>query len=563
MSDVSPPEPSVRRSAAARLLFWCAAALLVALKLALISDLSVQIVYGPLDDGLYVDRALRLLDGQGFGPYDSHILSKLPGFSFWLAGTRLLGLPYLFTVNVIYIAAGLYFAAGMLAARAHRGIVLAALALYLFNPVTFGSEWIRVLREPLGTGFLVLQCAALLHIYVAIDQRRMPLWHILAFSLVFGFALLVREDDRLLWGLLALALAGALWRARRHFPKALAPIALLAAVSTGCALGFDALARSFVERHYGLPIIYELGEGEYPRMLAAARSVASARYNRLAMVTQESLSKLKAEVPLLSKAIERLPQPGYGTESCRIYGVCSEIAFGWMPFFLKDAAFDAGLTPSLPQGQQYFQAVRLQIEQACREKRLDCLDRGQGPVPTMQLQWTRALVKEWVLHARMAILPEPYLVEEPGVVFANVPVPAGRRFQAVTMTDYFDSKLQEGIGDRPGSRPYANPLAGWRAALVRPLQLVAAALLFLSAMAAALWAFSTRRMVCSPLAAVGIVVVAYSVLRVTALAYVALFFGSFFSRLMFSIYSVMLLASLPLIAETALEWLRARGAKEP
>ena len=98
---------------------------------------------------------------------------------------------------------------------------------------------------------------------------------------------------------------------------------------------------------------------------------------------------------------------------------------------------------------------------------------------------------------------------------------------------------------------------------MRPLQLVAAALLFLSAMAAALWAFSTRRMVCSPLAAVGIVVVAYSVLRITALAYVALFFGSFFSRLMFSIYSVMLLASLPLIAETALEWLRARGAKEP
>lgn len=563
MGNVIPPELSARQSGAAGALFWCATSLLVVLKLVLVSDLSVQIVYGPLDDGLYVDRALRLLAGQGFGPYDPHILSKLPGFSFWLAGTRLLGLPHLFTVNLIYIAAGLYFAAGMLAARTHRGIVLAALALYLFNPVTFGSEWIRVLREPLATGFLVLQCAALLHVYVALDRRRMPLWHILVFSLVFGFALLVREDDRLLWGLLAFGLAGALWRARRQFPGMLAPIALLGAMSTGCALGFDALARSFVERHYGLPIIYELGEGEYPRMLAAARSVASTRYNRLAMLTQESLSKLKTEVPLLRKAIERLPQPGYGTESCRIYGVCSEIAFGWMPFFLKDAAFDAGLTPSLPQAQRYYRDVRLQIEQACREKRLNCVDQGQGPVPTMRLQWTRALVQEWLRHARIALLPEPYVVEKPDVVFAGVPVQAGRRFQAITMTDYFDTAFQESIQDWPASRLYANPLAGWRAALARPVQLMAALLLALSAAAAALWTFSTRRMVSSPLAAVGIVVVAYSLLRITALAYVALFFGSFFSRLMFSIYSVMLIASLPLIAETALKWFRARGANEP
>ena len=87
MSNVIPPEQRARRSDAARALFWCATSLLVALKLVLVSDLSVQIVYGPLDDGLYVERALRLLAGEGFGPYNPHILAKLPGFSFWLAGT--------------------------------------------------------------------------------------------------------------------------------------------------------------------------------------------------------------------------------------------------------------------------------------------------------------------------------------------------------------------------------------------------------------------------------------------------------------------------------------------
>ena len=76
-------------------LFWFVVILLVATKLVLVSDLSVTIGYSPHDDSLYVERAFSMLSGQGFGVYDSRVLVKYPGLSIWLAGARMIGLPFL------------------------------------------------------------------------------------------------------------------------------------------------------------------------------------------------------------------------------------------------------------------------------------------------------------------------------------------------------------------------------------------------------------------------------------------------------------------------------------
>lgn len=88
--------------------FCMSAGLLICLRLILMSDLWIWIIYAPHDDSLYVTRALHFLNGAGFGPYDSRVLAKLPGMSLWLAGLRSLGLPYLLGLNLLYVTAGLY-----------------------------------------------------------------------------------------------------------------------------------------------------------------------------------------------------------------------------------------------------------------------------------------------------------------------------------------------------------------------------------------------------------------------------------------------------------------------
>ena len=121
----------------------------IGLKLVMVSDLAVLIQYAPQDDGLYIVRAYYLLRENGFGPYDARTLVKLTGMSFWLAGGRLLGLPYLLTTNILYILAGCYLLVGALQCGARKPVALVAFVLYLFNPITLGNEWVRVLREPL------------------------------------------------------------------------------------------------------------------------------------------------------------------------------------------------------------------------------------------------------------------------------------------------------------------------------------------------------------------------------------------------------------------------------
>lgn len=532
--------------------FWCGTIALIGIRLLLTSDLSVQINYAPHDDSLYVLRAYHLLRGEAFGPYDARILVKYPGISLWLAGTRSLGIPFLLSVNALYIGAGLYLAHAFLQGGVNRWLVFAAFALYLFNPITFGYEWLRVIREPLGTGMLVLIAGATANIFIKAAQGRPPWLHATVLALAFAFALYLREDDRLLYGFLVLVAAALAWQTIRRRTSSRAMKVFLLAVFFGpLALGeaYEYAWRGFVERHYGLPVLHEFSDGEYPRLLAAIRSIQSAKDNRMVMVTQEALTKLTSEAPSFRPVIERLPKPTAGSFSCRLHGVCSEWSNGWMPFLIKDEAFRAGLTPNLPAAQAYFRRVRVEIERACGERRLSCNDKGQNLVPPMELRWTRAYVVEGWRLARMALAPDIDRISAIPLVY-DVPIGLGRIYQAMTMADYFDTHLQENFGEQPSTRIYENPIAELRSALIAPYQAIGQ-LLILAAFAALivrLWI--AHRAPLGPLALASSVIGLYLLFRFAALAYVAVFMGAFSGRMMFASYAVSVAFSLPFLAET-------------
>jgi hypothetical protein len=415
--------------------FWLAAGALIALKLALVSGISIEAVYGPHDDSLYVERALRFLNGEAFGPYDASTLVKYPGISLWLAAMRRLGVPFLLSVNAVYVAGGAYVIAGLVRAGVGRWIALLTFALWLFNPITLGYEWPRVIREPLGTGLYAVMAGAMLHVFAGVQSRRPPWVHLALFAFVFAFTLYLREDDKLLWGLLLLFVAALVYQASRYRPlsrRLVAFVVAVAIVPTVLAKTYEYSLRSFIKAHYGQPILHDMGEGEFPRLLAAIRSIDSAKDNRLVMVTQEALGKLRTAVPGLRPVIDRLPPPGPGTFSCRMQGVCTEWANGWMPFWIKDAAYRAGLTPTLPAAQDYFRRMREEIERSCESGALRCTRKGDGLVPPMELRWTRALVGEvWAL-TKMVLAPDPY-VKRVSYLTYDMPPQTAAAFRFVTI----------------------------------------------------------------------------------------------------------------------------------
>jgi hypothetical protein len=533
-------------------LFWAGMIALIGFRLLLTSDVSTQINYAPQDDSLYVTRAFQFLRGEAFGPYDPRILVKYPGLTFWLATTRTLGLPFLLTVNALYIGAGLYLARAFLLGGINRWLVLASFGLFLFNPITLGYEWIRVIREPLGTGLFILMAGAIAHMCIVVAQGR-PAWaHLAVFAPAFAFSLFLREDDRMLLALAAI-LAVALWLllARRRPVSRGLLVFVLVAVAGPLALGkaHEYAWRAFAERHYGLALFHEFSDGEFPRLLAAIRSVQTAKDNRMVMAPQEALALLAKEVPSFRPVADRIPKPGNASESCQQHGVCSEWSNGWMPFLIKEEAFRAGLTPTLAAAQQYFLRVRTEIEQACAEKRLRCEGHGQGLVPPMELRWTRAYVLEAWRLVKMALAPDNNRFYAVPVVF-DVPIELGRVYQAITLADYYDTQYQAAIGERPKGRPYANPVAWLRVALVGPYQALGMALIL--AAAAALFArlYFVQHIPPSPLMLGLGVVGAYLLVRLAALAYVAVYFGAFSGRMVFATYAFAMLCALPVLADS-------------
>lgn len=425
--------------------FWIAIILLILVKLLFVTGNSVQMVYSPHDDGLYVSRAFHLLLDGGLGPYDGRLLVKQPGISLWLAVNRLFGVPYLLSINLLYALAGVYFLNALMIQKVSQYLLVLIFGLYLFNPVTIDHQWFRVMREPLSISLLVLMLGSLLYILIYLDRNKFSIKHLLILSISFSFALLVREEDSLLYGLLILFIGVAAWKLWSIF-RLLNRLKQFAALFLFClpfmtALATNSAMRLYVERYYGAPLLHDFGEGEFPKLIAAIRSVESTKDNRHVMVTQEALGKIRAAVPILAPVIDRLPRPSEKSYSCERFKVCSEWTNGWQLFWIKDAAFQAGLTPTLPAAQAYFNKARMEIEDACRKGKLACRNKGGGLLPTFEIRWTRALLQEMLGILKMMTMPGIGIVPIPPPTFP-VDVDYGRMYQVVTMTHHYDSQLQ-------------------------------------------------------------------------------------------------------------------------
>lgn len=514
-------------------------------KLALISDLSVHLVFAPHDDSLYIARALFLLNDGDFGPYDSRTLVKLPGISLWLAGLRALGLPYVMSMNLLYAGAGLYVLFALRRCGVHALILFFIWVLYVLNPITMGFEWFRIMREPLSTILLTASLGAAAHIFVCVQSGKRHWPHILIFAITIAFSMIVREEDKLLWGLLLIFVTAVFLdglsrgETKKWSLLAVAPLLIVPALT---ALACDFALRQAVESRYGMPILHDFGEGEFPKLTAAIRSIDSKKDNRLVMVTQEALAQLPAVAPEFVPVIDRIPPHGPNSFSCRLQGVCTEWSNGWMQFWMKDAAFSAGLTPDLLSAQMYFRKVREHIEVACRNGQLKCTQRGHGFLPPFELRWTRAFTTELVPLLRMFLNPLPHGLGESGLH-----PPANQALRQVAQAVILDGASSSAV-DSPVAT-HESVVSKVRAAIVAPYLTLTAIMLILS-IGSLIYCW-TAEYVHPPslLLWIGSVFFGYSILRLLALTYVATFLGPFEPRIIFSTYTTALLFCPILIAE--------------
>jgi hypothetical protein len=544
--------------------FWIIVLFLALFKLALTSDLAMLLVYAPHDQSLYTFRAFHLLSGGHMGPYDGRLFVKLPGLSFWLAAVRLLGIPYLFSINLFYLLAGAYFLAALLHRTSFNKILLlGSFILYCFNPVTLDRQWFSVLREPLSICLLVMMLAAMLCILDNLSRGRFQLLHPLILGASFGFSLLVREEDRLLYvALFAFSLI-LIWYGRKtgylSRRRNIAFLATIIMLPFLFAYTANAATRFYYSKWYGTPFLHDLGEGEFPKLIAAMRSVDLRKENRHVMITQEALGKLRQALPSLQPVIDRLPPPAMNSYSCERFNVCSEWTNGWMLFWIKDAAYDAGLTPDSVSAQRYFRQVRLDIEKACKDGRLTCRSTGSGLFPRPDMKWTKAYFQEAAATLAMMANPRLETIRYMPLTFP-VSTDQGRMYQLVTMTHYYDTLLQVVKGrealrqayqkeDTGGPFLFKSPLRTWREHVIRWYRQFSPFLQIFALIGLIVRIALARDRALDAVILIAAIFLTLTLVRVAAMAYLSVYMGTLDPRLVFSTFVVANLLSPLLIWE--------------
>ncbi len=176
---------------------------------------------------------------------------------------------------------------------------------------------------------------------------------------------------------------------------------------------------------------------------------------------------------------------------------------------------------------------------------------GTGLLPPFELRWTRAYLQELSTLLAMTATPHPHLLETPPVRY-EVDANFGRVFQFVTMTHDFDTEAQKGV--RPAVARYVSPLAGSRATLGAAYYVLSFAFVLLAVGALALRIGLWGKVPPDAFSLMMAIFAVYTLVRLAALAYAAVYFGHFDNRLVYSTHSVLLLTGLLVMSEAMQAW---------
>ena len=435
------------------LIFWFMISVLVVLRMVMVSDVNLAIYYTPHDGSLYLTRAFHLLTDGTFGPYNSTTLLKAPGISLWIAFMRWFGVPYMLSINLIHIISSLYLIGALRRTGIDPLALLVTFALLLFNSVVFGSEWFALGREPLDLSLSILLVASMLFIMTNTPTRR-ALWiHGLIVVSSFTLLLFLREENVLLWSFLFVAVMLGIWQAvldaeQISWKHPMLVVGLVTAMTSGiCHYGLTRM----IDRTYGLPIINDFSEGEFPKFIAAMRSASGRQVNPYISITQEALGDVAQVVPMVAPLFAQMPSPPtIGSYYHKRWGVSDEWPNSHIFLWIKDASIGgAGITPTLPTAQAYFKNARQNIEQACQDGRLKCVPSGSGMFPPLRYEWIPQLGSEMLSILKLirnppnSVIQESYIlpVQQNDSLSGEDAITLGRQYQVAALNS-FDSLYQ-------------------------------------------------------------------------------------------------------------------------
>lgn len=159
------------------------------------------------------------------------------------------------------------------------------------------------------------------------------------------------------------------------------PVALTLAVLAGTGFAAIAAVSAKNERTYGVSVTSEFAAGTFPEDYAAWSRIRGVPPETISLrpfvpINTAQRAAAAAVNPAARELQPELTDPDFlakwAGQGCATVGICDDLAGGWAPWAIRDAARFAGRANIATDLQAYFRAVADEINAACADGRLTC-----------------------------------------------------------------------------------------------------------------------------------------------------------------------------------------------
>lgn len=329
------------------------------------------------DDAHFIYQGISIVNGQWLGAYNQWTLIKGSGLPLFLAFNGLIGIPLTLSVAIVYGLSAMFLSKqiGLLVDRQYVSYL--ALAFLLLNPYAVPTRVLRDITYAPLTLLVIGFCVLFIRHAILKRQIEWKTW--LLFGLTFFAFWITREEGVWLVPTVVISLATFFFRTLRSPTKTFGGF-VVGVLAFG--LPFSAVsAMNFLA--YKVPVGQEFTQGSFSTAVTKLSSVQEGPDISFVPASKKVRSAISKYIPEFAEMDSYMLSTGKTWEEpgCTLMpATCGEIAGGWLPFALRDAAASIGVYSDGENAEIFWSSISREIEDLCLKGSLTC---KTSPIPYM------------------------------------------------------------------------------------------------------------------------------------------------------------------------------------
>lgn len=352
-------------------IFFLAIVVLGLFKIFLVSKEEIIAYYKPHDDLWHVLAASR---GYWFdnSAYDYMKYIHLPMYPIYIALMFFTGIPLRICTELLFLSSSFIFIFSLYKLNINKILCVIGYAFIILHPFSF-ELFNHTLAETFYVSILLLSLSGIIYLMNNIENKRIRFYSILT-GISLSILWYTRPENLLILGLLIFLIFISIIdfianKDRKYLKKSLLNLVIIPFIIISI---FSISIKTINYRTFGLFVNSEMdGEG-YKAAYKALLKIKTDSTQRFIPISTETRNIAYSVSPSFAKLEPYLENKNsYGfIETKNNYNI-EDIAAGWFYWVLRDSIYNAGFYDTAREGDEYFQQIADEINQAFKNKKIE------------------------------------------------------------------------------------------------------------------------------------------------------------------------------------------------